>query len=226
VKGESARGRRPRPERGLRLLIVEDHPIVRRGLKDILEEAFPRATFGEADDSQGAARELQRGEWDAMLLDINIPGRSGLELLEDVRREWPKIRVLVVSAYPEEEFAVRAFRLGAAGYLGKTQASEELVAALRKILAGGRYVPTSLAERLAAALEEGDANREPHEALSARELQVLRLVAAGRSLKAIAAELALSEKTVSTYRARIAAKTGLATNVDLTRYAFQHGLTE
>jgi DNA-binding NarL/FixJ family response regulator len=134
--------------------------------------------------------------------------------------------VLIVSAYPEEEFAVRAFKLGAAGYLGKTQAPDELVGAMKKILAGGQYVNAALAERLAAALGGHHAGGAPGEILSARELEVLRRIAAGRTIKAIAAEMALSEKTVATYRARLAAKTGLATNVDLARYAFRHGLAQ
>ena len=208
------------------ILIVEDHPIVRRGLKEILAAEYPRAVFGEAADSPLALVALERGKWDVVLLDINIPGRGGLELLEDIRRLYPQTQVLIVSAYPEEEFAVRAFKLGAAGYLSKNQAPEELVTAVKKILDGGKYVTASLAERLADALNGWDANCAPHEALSQRELQVLRLIASARTIKEIAAELSLSEKTVGTYRARIAKKTGLASNVELTRYAFQHGLTQ
>lgn len=208
----------------LSFLIVEDHPIVRRGLKDILADEYPQAVFGEAGDSPAAIQELCRRKWDVVLLDISIPGRGGLDVLSDVRRLCRKAKVLVVSVYPEGEFAVRAFKLGADGYLSKNQASEELAEAVRTILSGRKYVTASLAQRLAATLDESKGHSAPHEALSAREMQVLAMVAAGKSIKKVAAELALSEKTIGTYRARIAAKTGLSTNVELTRYAFQHGL--
>ena len=216
--------RRPGFSRGPRVLIVEDHPILRRGLKDILAAAHPRAVIGEAGDSRTACETLRRKTWDVMLLDLNLPGRGGLELLEDARQLAPETRVLVVSVYPEEEFAVRAFKLGAAGYLMKTRTPEELVQALDTILEGRTYVSPGLAERLAAALGEKAAGRCPADVLSIRELQVLRLIAKGQTIKNIAAELALSEKTIATYRARLAEKTRLASNVQLTRYAFQHGL--
>jgi DNA-binding NarL/FixJ family response regulator len=168
---------------------------------------------------------LERRKWDIVLLDINIPGRGGLEVLEDICRLYPQTKVLIVSAYREEEFAVRAFKLGAAGYLGKHQASDELVKAVEKMLGGGKYVTAALAELLAAALSGGAECGAPHETLSPRELQVLRLIASGKTVKEIASSFRLSEKTVGTYRTRIAAKTGLGSNVELTRYAFQHGLT-
>jgi len=209
----------------IHVLIVEDHAIVRRGLKEVVADAYPRAAFGEAGDSPTALQEFQRQKWDIVLLDINIPGRGGLDVLEDMRRVHPQARVLVVSAFPEEEFAVRAFRLGAAGYLSKNQASDELVEAVETVLAGRKYVTASLAQRLADAVS-GAEDRAPHEALSPRELQVLRLVAGGKTVKQIAAELALSEKTIETYRARIAEQIDLTSNVELTRYAFQHGLTQ
>ena len=209
----------------IHVLIVEDHAIVRRGLKEIIADVYPRAVFGEAGDSPTAIQEFQRQKWDIVLLDINIPGRGGLDVLEDMRRVHPQTSVLIVSAFPEEEFAVRAFKLGAAGYLSKNQASDELVEAVKTVLAGRKYVTSSLAQRLVGALS-GENDRAPHDALSPRELQVLRLVAGGKTVKQIAAELALSEKTVETYRARIAEKTGLSSNVELTRYAFQHGLTQ
>jgi DNA-binding NarL/FixJ family response regulator len=209
----------------IRMLIVDDHAIVRRGLKEILADEYPEAAFSEAEDSRTALQELQRQEWDLVLLDINLPGRDGLDLLEEIRRLRPRTRVLVVSAYPEKEFAARSFKLGAVGYLSKSQASEELATAVKKILAGGKYVTASLAERLVDDLG-AKTSRAPHETLSPRELQVLRMIAVGKTVKEIAAELALSEKTIGTYRARIAEKTGLSTNVALTRYALQHGLAE
>jgi DNA-binding NarL/FixJ family response regulator len=205
-----------------RFLIVDDHEVVRRGIRQVLAEAFPGARFGEARSSELALAELSNG-WDLLLLDINIPGRNGLELLEEVRRRWPSLPVLMVSAYPEEEFAIRCFRLGAAGYLSKDRASDELVTAARKVLGGGKFVTSTLAERLAAVMG-GEGSMGLHEALSTRELEVMRLVAMGRTRKQIASELHVSEKTVATYRARIAEKLGLSTGVDLTRYAVQHGL--
>lgn len=207
------------------VLIVDDHAIVRRGLKEIIADVYPGAVFGEAVDSPGGLTEYRRRKWDILLLDINIPGRGGLDVLEDIRRTDPHARVLIVSTFPEEEFAVRAFKLGAAGYLNKNQAAEELVDAVKTVLAGQKYVTASLAQRFADTLS-GESRGAPHETLSPRELQVLRLVASGMSVKRIAGELSLSEKTVDTYRARIAGKTGLTTNVELTRYAFQHGLTQ
>jgi DNA-binding NarL/FixJ family response regulator len=207
----------------IRILIVDDHEVVRRGLRQVLAEAFPGAVVEEADRSETAVGAIAGTAWDLVLLDVNIPGRSGLEVLEDAKRLRPSMPVLVVSAYPEEEFAVRCIRLGAAGYLTKNTASAELVAAARKALAGGKYVTARLAERLMDVLG-GDAPSAPHEALSSRELQVLRLVASGRTGKEIAAELHLSEKTIATYRARISEKLGVSTAVELTRYALQHGL--
>jgi two-component system, NarL family, invasion response regulator UvrY len=208
-----------------RILIVDDHEVVRRGLRQVLAEGFPGARFGEAESSPAAMAALAGQEWDLALLDINIPGRGGLEVLEDIRRSWPRLPVLVVSAYPEEEFAVRSLRLGAAGYLTKSSASDELLAAARKALAGGKYVSSALAEKLAS-IVGGDPSQEPHAALSSRELQVLRLVASGRTAKEIAAELHLSEKTIATYRARIAEKLGLSTTVEIARYALRHKLVE
>ncbi len=160
-----------------------------------------------------------------MFVDVNIPGRSGLEVLGEIKRVRPKTPVLVLSMYPEEEFAVRSFKLGASGYLHKSLASDEILAAAKKALAGGKYVTASLAEKLAASLGD-DVRQTPHESLSSRELQVMRMVAGGRSIKEIAAELALSEKTVGTYRMRISKKLGLNSNVELARYALKHRLVD
>jgi two-component system invasion response regulator UvrY len=209
----------------MKVLIVDDHKIVRNGLRQVIAEHYPGTTFGEAGTSQEALELLHRQEWDLALLDVNIPGRSGLEVLEEVKRLWPETPVLVISAYPEDEFAMRALKLRAAGYLTKGQAADELGAAIKKALAGGRYVTNSLAERLAAALGS-DLQGAPHESLSSRELQVLRLVAQGRTLKEIAGELALSEKTIGTYRARVSEKLRLSTNVELARYAWHHHLAD
>jgi two-component system invasion response regulator UvrY len=207
----------------MHILLVDDHQIMRRGLIQTLMEEYPAAHFGEAANYQAALELLQERAWDLLLLDVNLPGRSGLEVLTEARRRQPRLPVLVLSGYPEEEFAIRSFKLGAAGYLNKGSAADELLGAVRKILGGGKYVTSTLAETLANVLG-GELQQLPHEALSARELQVLQSVAAGKTIKEIAAELGLSDKTIGTYRARISEKLGLATNVELTRYALQHGL--
>jgi DNA-binding NarL/FixJ family response regulator len=207
----------------LRVLIVDDHQLLRRGLKEVLAEAFPEVEFGEAGNSAEANERLAAADWDLVLLDINLPGRGGLEVLAESRRLRPRTPVLVISAYTEDEFAVRALKLGAAGYLNKNRSSEEMLAAVRKILAGGKYVTASLAEKLADLVGQ-DGGAALHEALSGRELQVLRLVASGHSTKEIASQLALSEKTIGTYRSRVAQKIGVSTNVELTRYAIKHSL--
>jgi DNA-binding NarL/FixJ family response regulator len=154
-----------------------------------------------------------------------MPGRSGIEVLQDLKRVYPRLPVVVLSAFPEKDYALRAFKLGASGYVSKQSASSELVAAVRKALAGGRYITPSLAEALAATVA-GEAPVLPHETLSDRELQVLRHVALGKQLKEIAAELSLSEKTIGTYRMRISRKLGLGTNVEIARYATRHGLVD
>ena len=208
-----------------RILIADDHEIVRRGLRQILTDEFPKVQVGDASDARGAVEAVRKQAWDAVLLDINMPGRSGLDVLEELKRLRPAMPVVVLTAFPEEDYAVRAFKLGASGYVSKESASDELLAALRKALAGGRYVTASLAEKLAASVA-GDAPLDPHETLSNRELQVLRLIAQGRTIKEVAAELSLSEKTIGTYRTRLSEKMGLATNVELARYAFQHKLVD
>ncbi len=209
----------------IRILIVDDHPIVRRGLKDILSDELTESVFGEAADSQAAEDALNRESWDIVLLDINIPHRDGLELLAEIHRLHKMTKVLMVSAFPEEEFALRAFKLGASGYLCKNQVPEELSVAVKTILQGGKYVTAALSIKLLDALDAAS-SRKDHESLSNRELQVLRMVAEGKASKEIAQNLSISTKTVETYRARIAAKTGLSTSIELTRYAFQHKLTQ
>jgi two-component system, NarL family, invasion response regulator UvrY len=209
----------------MRVLIVDDHAIVRHGLKEMFADAYPGLMVGEAENSQAALEQLLKQKWDLVLLDINLPGRGGLEVLQESKRLRPRTPVLVLSAYPEEEFAIRSLKLGASGYLNKTLGADEVLAAAKKVLAGGIYVTASLAEKLAASLGR-NFHLIPHESLSSRELQVLRMVASGRTIKKIAAEIALSEKTVGTYRARIAKKMGLSSNVELTRYALKHGLID
>jgi DNA-binding NarL/FixJ family response regulator len=208
-----------------RILLVDDHEIVRRGLNQLLAEAFPDARFGEAASLPQARQLLSQSGWDLVLLDINLPGGSGLELISEIQRMQSQAKVLVLSSYSEEEFAIRAFKLGAAGYLTKGSVADEMVAAVKKVIAGGKYVSHALAELLAAELGS-QALAAPHESLSMRELEVLRLVALGRTIKEIAAEFSLSEKTIATYRSRLSAKLGLSTNVELARYALQHKLVD
>jgi len=209
----------------MRILLVDDHEILRRGLKQLLGEIFPEAVFGEA-GTLVEARALVTGQlWHLILLDINLPGGSGLELLMEARQLQSGVVVLVLSSYPEEEFAVRAFKSGADGYLTKASVASELFVAVRKVLGGGKYVSAALAEKLARVIGV-PLVQLPHETLSARELDVLRLVALGRTVREIAAELGIGEKTVATYRKRASEKLGLATNVEMARYALQHGLVE
>jgi DNA-binding NarL/FixJ family response regulator len=208
-----------------RVLIVDDFEMSRRGVKEVFADEFPELEVGEAADSRSALELVIKEEWDLVLLDINIPGRGGLEVLEEVKRLRPRTPVLVLSAYPEEEFAIRSLKLGASGYLNKGIRSDEILAAAKKVMAGGKYVTASLAEKLATMLA-GHIPAVRHESLSSRELQVLRMVGNGKSIKEIAAEVALSEKTVGTYRARISKKLGLATNVELARYAVQQRLVD
>ena len=208
-----------------RILIADDHELVRRGLRQLLADTFPELVLGEAVDGRQALEAAAKQTWDIVLLDINMPGRSGIEILQELKRLHPRLPVVVLSAFPEKDFAIRAFKLGASGYVSKQSASHELMAAINKALAGGRYVTNSLAEALAATIA-GDVAAYPHEMLSNRELQVLRMVALGKPLKQIADELALSEKTVGTYRTRIGRKLGLSTNVEIARYAARHKLVD
>ena len=209
----------------MNVLIVDDHEILRRGLKDILADEYAGLRVTEARDAQEALEATLKQTWDVVLLDIKMPGRSGLEVLDEIKKLQPKTPVVIISAFPEEEYALRAFKLGAAAYISKEGASDELLGAVRKALAGGRYVTPALAEKLAA-LIAGEATATPHETLSNRELEVLRLIAAGKTFKEVAAELHLSENTIATYRMRISQKLGLNTNVEIARYAVRHQLVD
>jgi two-component system invasion response regulator UvrY len=209
----------------MRVLIADDHAVFRRGLKETIGEAFPKVTFGEAKTAQEAVESVRRHDWEIVILDISMPGLSGLDILDDLRRLRPKLPILFLSMYPEEQYARRALKSGAAGYLTKDSIPEELKEAVRRILAGGRYVSATLAEKLAFDLRRG-AETPVHELLSDREFQVLRMIASGKTVKQIADEISLSVKTVSTYRARILEKTGMKTTAELIRYAFQAQLVD
>jgi DNA-binding NarL/FixJ family response regulator len=206
-------------------LIVDDHEYVRRGVRQVLAEHYADARFVEVSTAAQALEAALSEDPSLVLLDINLPGKSGLDVLEELKRLHAATPILVLSAYPEEEFALSCLRLGAAGYLTKSAASSELLAAVRRLLGGGRYVTSSLADRLVDALG-GGSQQAPHELLSVRELQVLRSIANGKTLKEIAAELGLSDKTIATYRARIADKLKLTSNVEITRFALHHKLVE
>lgn len=208
----------------IRILVADDHAIVRRGLKQIVMEESDLEVAGEAQNSQEVLDLIRRQTWDVVVLDINMPGRGGIETLREIRRDHPGLPVLILSVAPEDQYAVRAIRAGAAGYLSKDSIPEELVTAIRKVLRGGRYISDAVAEQLAIALDR-ESDRAPHELLSDREYQVLCLIASGKTISEIARELALSVKTASTYRARILDKMQMKTSAELIRYAIRNGLT-
>lgn len=205
--------------------MTDDHAVVRQGLKLILADRFKRAVFGEARNAQEAFASVAREKWDVVVLDVTMPGRSGLEVLKEIKRLRPKMPVLILSMHPEDQFAVRMLKTGAAGYLTKESAGAELVGAIEKVVAGGRYISSSLAERMASYLDM-DVQKAPHERLSDREFLILRMIASGKIVSQIAKELSLSVKTISTYRARVLEKMDLKNNAELTRYAMQKGLVQ
>lgn len=209
----------------LKILIVDDHAIVRRGLKDILAEEFTAVEFGEAGTAAQALDLAHQQRWDIAILDITLPGRGGLEILQDIKREYPELPVLILSMHAEDQFAGRAFKAGAAGYMTKESAPAELVKAVKKVLQGGKYVSSFLAELLVTRLTTS-VEKPRHETLSDREYQVMRMIAAGKLVTEIAKELSLSVKTISTYRARILEKMGLQNNAELTHYAISHRLVD
>jgi two-component system, NarL family, invasion response regulator UvrY len=207
----------------MRVLIVDDHPVVRRGLKEILGDEHKTLTLGEAENAQEALRLIRQQDWDIVVLDLSMPGQNGLEVLKDVRQLRPKLPVLVLTSYPEEQYAIRVLKSGARGYLTKENAPEHLISAVRKVTRGGYYVSPALAERLAFTLN-ADQERPPHESLSDREFQVLCLIASGKTVGQIANDLSLSVKTISTHRARLLKKMQMKTNAELTHYAIRNSL--
>ena len=207
----------------IRVLMIDDHAVVRRGLKEILADEQDVEVYETADPHE-AIKLMRQLKLDLAVLDIDLPGKTGLELLNDMKRERPRLPVLILSVYPEEQFAVRTLRAGASGFLSKDAAPEELVKAVRKILKGGRYFSELVAEKLLNRPHTKGATAHPHEALSHREFQILCLFGAGKTVKEIAKELSLSPPTVSTYRARILEKMDLKTTAELVRYAVQNRL--
>lgn len=207
----------------MKILIIDDHAVIHQGLRRMLDDEFPGSLFGDARHAQQALDLLEQGGWEVAILDIGLPGRGGLDLLKQIHAERPHLPVIVFSMHEEEHYAMRAFKAGASAYLAKECALEQLIAAIRKAIAGGKYISPAFAEQLATALGR-DRQRPPHEILSDREYEVLRMIAAGNSGTAIADRLALSIKTVSTYRARILEKLQLKSASELVRYAIDQGL--
>jgi len=209
----------------MRILIADDHPLVRQGLKQLLAAEPDMLVVGEAKNATETLDLARNLEWDVLILDYSMPGGNGLVVLKEIKRSYPRRPVLVLSMHPEDSIAISVLRAGAAGYINKECASEELTVAIRKAVSGGKYVSPSLAEKLALELEDGTRAR-PHESLSDREYRVMWMIASGKSITHIAEELFLSPNTISTYRIRILKKLKLEHNADLVRYAIKHRLME
>ncbi|MDR3726556.1 MAG: response regulator transcription factor [Terracidiphilus sp.] len=209
----------------MHILLADDHAVVRRGLKDILAETLPGLSFSEAGTGDEVLRLLLGATFNLLVLDINMPGRSGLDVLRDVKHAYPRLPVIILSMHPEDQYAVRCLRAGAAAYINKDSAPDELAIATKKILSGGRYVSPRMAEKLVYQFGE-PTDRLPHELLSDREHEVMRMIASGVSLTEIGDRLHVSVKTVSTYRARIMEKMRMSSNAEMIRYAMVHQLIE
>ena len=207
----------------INVLIADDHAILRGGLKEILVKELEGVVCGEAMDAQEVLAQVQNHNWDLVILDVTMPGRSGLDVLRELKVVRPKLPVLILSMHPEDQYGRRMLRAGASGYLEKENAPEELIKAIRKVLAGGRYVSPALAETLAFDLND---DRPSHETLSDREFEVLRMIASGRTVTEIAEQLHLSVTTVSTYRARLLEKMNMATTAELIRYALRNYIVD
>ncbi|MCM3878723.1 MAG: response regulator transcription factor [Vicinamibacterales bacterium] len=208
-----------------RILLVDDHPLVRQGIKQVLTSAFQSALVGEAANAEEGMTEIRSTDWDVMVLDLTLPGASGLDLLKDLRRERPTLPVLVLSMHPPDQFARRAMNAGASGYLTKDSPTTELVKAVGEVIAGRRYLNPAVVEELVANTQP-ERGQRPHEALSDREYQVLRMIASGLTVSQVALRLSLSVKTVSTYRSRVLEKMGMKTTAELMHYGIQHNLVD
>lgn len=207
----------------LRILIADDHTVVRKGLIQILMEEFTSAVIEEVADAEELIKKVMSEKWDVVVSDLSMPGRSGLDALQQIKLSFPDLPVLILSIHPEEQYALRALKAGAAGYLSKDTAPDELVKAVQKVLLGKKYISQSIAERLANSFSS-DHNNTPHEILSDREFDVMKFLANGKSVSEIAEMLSLSVTTVSTYRARVMTKMSLKSNSDLTKYAIENNL--
>ncbi len=209
----------------MRVLIVDDHPVVRRGVRELLHDEFPGAMFVELDTGEAAVSKVEDETFDVALLDLSMPGRGGLDALKEIHTRRPRLPVLVHSHHAEQQYAIRAIRAGARGYVTKDTAPEEFVRAVREVVAGRRYMTPALAAQIASAIAS-DPDKEPHDTLSDRELQVLRMMALGKTVRDIAKELGLSDKTISTYRTRVLDKLELRTTADMMRYAIKAKLVD
>lgn len=207
----------------MKVLIVDDHSVVRKGLAQILKDEFADIVIEQAGDSISALPLLRKQVWDLVLLDISMPGRNGIELLKQLRAEGMKMPVLMLSMHPESQYAVRVLKAGANGFLSKDSATDELLLAVKKVLSGKKYITDAVAEQLAESFDH-DPEKNPHENLSDRELQVMILIASGKTVSEVAEELSLTISTISTYRVRVLEKMNMHNNSELTRYAFENGL--
>lgn len=209
----------------IRVLIADDHPLVRRGLKQILSETSDITVAGEAQNCAGVLQKISKKKYDVVILDITMPGRGGIDVLKRIKAKNPEIPVLILSIHPEEQYAIRAIRVGASGYLTKNCEPEELLIAIRKVASGGKYIQETVAEKLA--FDVSSKNSKPlHDSLSNREYEVLRKIAAGKTVSTIASEMSLSVKTISTYRTRILSKMNMKNNAELTRYCFKQRIID
>lgn len=207
----------------LKILIADDHAVVRRGLKQILLEEYPSAKIGEADDAESLLAEVMKDDWNIVICDMNMPGRSGLDALSQIKQAAPQLPVLIMSMYPEDQYALRVLKAGASGYLGKDNIHDDIIKAVQTVQLGKKFITPTIAEKLANAL--GDENSlQPHETLSDREFDVFKLLASGKAVSDIATQLSLSATTVSTYRSRIMEKMSMRSNAELTRYALEKNL--
>jgi two-component system, NarL family, invasion response regulator UvrY len=207
----------------IRILVADDHIVVRRGLRMILLDGFPGAHIEEVGDAEDLVKQVIKADWDVVISDLSMPGRSGLDALQQIKQIKPNLPFLILSIHPEEQYALRVLKAGASGYLSKDMAPDELVNAVQKVLLGKKYITASIAEKLTSVFNQ-DSGKLPHESLSDREFDVLKLLAAGKSVSEIAESLFLSATTVSTYRARIITKMGLKNNAELTLYAIENKL--
>ncbi|MBC7950038.1 MAG: response regulator transcription factor [Chitinophagaceae bacterium] len=207
----------------IKILIADDHAVVRKGLKQILLEEYPSAKIGEVADAETLLAEVIKNEWNIVICDMNMPGRSGLDALTQIKQLAPQLPVLIMSMYPEDQYALRVLKAGASGYLGKDNIHDDIIKAVQTVQLGKKYITPTIAEKLANALGE-DITALPHENLSDREFDVFKLLAAGKAVSDIASQLSLSATTVSTYRSRIMEKMNMRTNAELTRYALEKSL--
>ena len=209
----------------MNILLADDHAILRQGLINILAKEFPKAVFGEVETARATMEQVRKSAWDVLILDVTMPGRSGLDVLKEIKQRQPKLPVLVLSMHSEDQYGVRVLQAGAHGFITKVRAPAELVQAVKTVLTGAKYISPTVADSLASYVGPGR-NKPPHERLSSREFEILRMIGSGQTIKAIAADLSISVQTVSTHRARMLKKMGLFTTSSLIRYAIENELVD